>query len=240
LAVFIPPEREAKVGSAVLRQIERLFSEQEAGDWSCTNFEGQKALEQMVQALQQGQEFPYPIQVGVVDHEMVNAFALPGGHIIVMRGLIEMAQTPEHLAAVLAHELGHVAQRDPIVQALRAAGTAGLLSLVLGDATGGTVLALAGETLITAKNSRAVEARADDFALAQLAQAGVSPEALAEFFELLLEEMGDPAFNMGWISSHPPSAERAAHAREAVQAARSYQKSISSQEWQAIQQICAK
>ncbi|WP_438968225.1 M48 family metallopeptidase [Planktomarina temperata] len=240
LAVLIPPEREAKVGSAVLRQIERLFSEQEAGDWSCTNSEGQKALEQMVQALQQGQEFPYPIQVGVVDHEMVNAFALPGGHIIVMRGLIEMAQTPEHLAAVLAHELGHVAQRDPIVQALRAAGTAGLLSLVLGDATGGTVLALAGETLITAKNSRAVEARADDFALAQLAKAGVSPEALAEFFELLLEEMGDPAFGMGWISSHPPSAARAAHAREAVQTARSYQKSISSQEWQAIQQICAK
>jgi len=56
----------------------------------------------------------------------------------------------------------------------------------------------------------------------------------------LLEDMGDPAFDMGWISSHPPSAERAAHAREAVQTARSYQKSISSQEWQAIQQICAK
>ncbi|MDA8906202.1 M48 family metallopeptidase [Planktomarina temperata] len=240
LAVLIPPEREAKVGSAVLRQIERLFSEQEAGDWYCTNFEGQMALEQMVQALQQGQEFPYPIQVGVVDHEMINAFALPGGHIIVMRGLIEMAEAPEHLAAVLAHELGHVAQRDPIEQALRAAGTAGLLSLVLGDATGGTVLALAGETLITAKNSRAVEARADDFALAQLAQAGVFPEALAEFFELLLEEMGDPAYDMGWISSHPPSAARAAHAREAVQTARSYQKSISSQEWQAIQKICAK
>jgi predicted Zn-dependent protease len=170
---------------------------------------------------------------------MVNAFALPGGHIIVMRGLIEMAQTSEHLAAVLAHELGHVAQRDPILQALRAAGTAGLLSLVLGDATGGTVLALAGETLISAKNSRDVEARADDFALAQLAAAGVSPEALAEFFELLLEEMGDPAYDMGWISSHPPSAERAAYAREAVQTARSYNKSISSQEWQAIQQICA-
>ncbi len=240
LAVLIPPEREARVGSAVLRQIERLFSEQEAGAWSCTNSEGQKALEQMVQALQQGQEFPYAIQVGVVDHEMVNAFALPGGHIIVMRGLIEMAQTSEHLAAVLAHELGHVAQRDPILQALRAAGTAGLLSLVLGDATGGTVLALAGETLIAAKNSRAVEARADDFALAQLAAAGVSPEALAEFFELLLEQMGVLTFDMGWISSHPPSAERAAHAREAVQTARSYQKSISSQEWQAIQQICAK
>jgi predicted Zn-dependent protease len=113
---------------------------------------------------------------------MVNAFALPGGHIIVMRGLIEMAQTPEHLAAVLAHELGHVAQRDPILQALRAAGTAGLLSLVLGDATGGTVLALAGETLISAKNSRAVEARADDFALAQLAAGGRVPRGIGGIF----------------------------------------------------------
>ena len=240
LAVFIPPEREVRVGSAVLRQIELILSKEEAGVWRCTNPKGQVALEHMVQALQYGQEFPYAIQVGVVDHKMINAFALPGGYIVVMRGLIEMAETPEQLAAVMAHELGHVAQRDPIVQALRAAGTAGLLSLVLGDATGGTVLALIGERLITAKNSRDVEARADDFALAQLAKAGVSPEALAEFFELLLQEMGDPAFDMGWISSHPPSVARAVHARAAVQTAQNYNKSVSSEEWQAIQQICAK
>ena len=240
LAVFIPPEREARVGSAVLRQIELISSKEEAGVWHCTNPKGQAALEHMVQALQHGQEFPYAIQVGVVDHKMINAFALPGGHIIVMRGLIEMSETPEQLAAVMAHELGHVAQRDPIVQALRAAGTAGLLSLVLGDATGGTVLALIGERLITAKNSRDVEARADDFALAQLAKAGVSPEALAEFFELLLQQMRDPDFDMGWISSHPPSVLRAAHARAAVQTAQNYNKSVSSEEWQAIQQICAK
>ena len=240
LAVFIPPEREARVGSAVLQQIELILSKEEAGVWHCTNPKGQAALEHMVQALQHGQEFPYAIQVGVVDHKMINAFALPGGHIIVMRGLIEMSETPEQLAAVMAHELGHVAQRDPIVQALRAAGTAGLLSLVLGDATGGTVLALIGERLITAKNSRDVEARADDFALAQLAKAGVSPEALAEFFELLLQQMRDPDFDMGWISSHPPSVLRAAHARAAVQTAQNYNKSVSSEEWQAIQQICAK
>ena len=240
LAVFIPPEREVRVGSAVLRQIELISSKEEAGVWHCTNPKGQAALEHMVQALQHGQEFPYAIQVGVVDHKMINAFALPGGHIIVMRGLIEMSESPEQLAAVMAHELGHMAQRDPIVQALRAAGTAGLLSLVLGDATGGTVLALIGERLITAKNSRDVEARADDFALAQLAKAGVSPEALAEFFELLLQQMRDPDFDMGWISSHPPSVLRAAHARAAVQTAQNYNKSVSSEEWQAIQQICAK
>jgi len=240
LAVFIPPEREVRVGSAVLRQIELILSKEEAGVWRCTNPKGQVALEHMVRALQYGQEFPYAIQVGVVDHKMINAFALPGGYIVVMRGLIEMAETPEQLAAVMAHELGHVAQRDPIVQALRAAGTAGLLSLVLGDATGGTVLALIGERLITAKNSRDVEARADDFALVQLAKAGVSPEALAEFLELLLPEMRDPDFDIGWISSHPTSVTRVAHARAAVQTAQKYNKSVSSEEWQAIQQICAK
>ena len=239
LAVFIPPEREARVGSAVLRHIERILSKEEAGVWRCTNPKGQMALEQMAQALQQGQEFPYAIQVGVVDHAMINAFALPGGHIIVMRGLIDMAETSDQLAAVLAHELGHVAQRDPIEQALRAAGRAGLLSLVLGDATGGAALALAGEALISAKNSRDVEARADDFALAQMRKAGVSPAALAEFFELLLEEMGNSALDLGWISSHPPSAARAAHARAAVQGKRDYKKTVSPEQWQAIQQICA-
>ena len=95
MAVFIPTEKEAGVGSAVLRQIERQLSKEEAGDWRCTNPKGQAALEQMAQALQHGQEFPYAIRVGVVDHEMINAFALPGGHIVVIRGLIEMAETPE-------------------------------------------------------------------------------------------------------------------------------------------------
>jgi len=110
---------------------------------------------------------------------------------------------------------------------------------VLGDATGGAALALAGEALISAKNSRDVEARADDFALAQMRKAGVSPEALAEFFELLLEEMGNSALDLGWISSHPPSAARAAHARAAVQLERDYKKTVSPEQWQAIQQICA-
>ena len=73
-----------------------------------------------------------------------------------------------------------------------------------------------------------------------MAKAGVSPEALAEFFELLLPEMRDPDFDIGWISSHPTSVTRAAHARAAVQTAQKYNKSVSSEEWQAIQQICAK
>jgi predicted Zn-dependent protease len=72
------------------------------------------ALEQMAQALQQGQDFPYAIQVGVVDHAMINAFALPGGHIIVMRGLIDMAETSDQLAAVLAHELGMWRKEIPL------------------------------------------------------------------------------------------------------------------------------
>ena len=80
----------------------------------------------------------------------------------------------------------------------------------------------------------------DDFARAQLANADVTLEALAEFFELMLQEMGDPAFEMAWISLHPPSAARAAHARAAVQTAWNYNKGVSPEEWQAIQQICAK
>ena len=51
--------------------------------------------------------------------------------------------------------------------------------------------------------------------------------------------MGDPAFEMAWISLHPPSAARAAHARAAVQLERDYKKTVSPEEWQAIQQICA-
>jgi hypothetical protein len=51
--------------------------------------------------------------------------------------------------------------------------------------------------------------------------------------------MGNSALDLGWISSHPPSAARAAHARAAVQLERDYKKTVSPEQWQAIQQICA-
>ena len=145
------------------------------------------------------------------------------------------------MAGVLAHELGHVANRDPLEQALRSAGTAGLLSLVFGDATGGILIALVGEGLINASYSRQAEAIADDYALDLMNRANLDPENFAQFFDLIIEEMGedgDMAKTLGWASTHPPSQDRADKARALSEPDRTYTAVITPDEWQALRGIC--
>ncbi|MGB0797736.1 MAG: M48 family metallopeptidase [Planktomarina sp.] len=238
LAGFIPPEREAQIGRAALRQIERLLSEDTTQSWFCDDAAGQAALDKMTTTLMGDEPSDYDIVVRAVDHEMFNAFALPGGEIILMRGLIDRADTAEQVAGVLAHELGHVANRDPMEHALRAAGTAGLLSLILGDATGGTVIALVTEAMLDANNSRKAESLADDYALAKLQGANVSPAGFAGFFEILMADHDDGVGVPAWASSHPPSQERADKARGLVEPSRSYSEILTDQEWAAVQNMC--
>ena len=65
-----------------------------------------------MQQLESGASLPLPLQVAVVRRPEPNAITLPGGHIYVFEGLIDKARTPDELAAVVAHEIGHVAHRD--------------------------------------------------------------------------------------------------------------------------------
>lgn len=239
LAVFINQEREEAIGRAVLVQIERAMTGLGDGTWFCDDPAGQAAIDKMTARLLQGKDIGYNLQVRAVNDPMLNAFALPGGQIILMNGLIQRADNPEMVAGVLAHELGHVANRDPMEQTLRAAGTAGLLSLVLGDATGGTVIAFVTESILNASYTRAAEARADDFAIAHMNDANLSPGSFAEFFEVLLEDYGDAAEALGWASSHPPSRERADKARGAVHDHAEYSEILTDQEWAALQGMCA-
>lgn len=241
LAVFIPPEREAVIGKAALRQIEGFFTEDESESWFCDDPAGQAAIDKMTLALLGDEVSPYDIEVKAVNHSMINAFALPGGQIILMRGLIDRAENPGQVAGVLAHELGHVAYRDPIVHALRAAGTAGLLSIIFGDASGGTIVALVTQSLIDASNSRAAEARADDYAIEKMQGANLSPEDFAVFFEFLIEEMGEAREledALAWASSHPPSQSRADNARSFVDFSNRYNQIITDEEWSALQNMC--
>ncbi len=80
--------------------------------------------------------------------------------------------------------------RDPTRDALRSAGSLGVLGLLFGDFAGGTVALFIANQLINASYSQAAEARADDYAHGLLAQANISPAALGTFFERLHKEHG--------------------------------------------------
>ncbi len=238
LAVAIPPESEMKLGDTVSEQILDLLSFFGGDEVAiCETPEGNRALDSMTKRL--GADAHVPIRISVVNHGMVNALAAPGGRILVMRGLIDEASSPEEVAGVLAHEIGHVAQRDPTREALRSAGTAGILSMVLGDITGGSLIALVAESVLNASYSREAEATADEIALDMLARAGLPSTPFAEFFDRLGDEIGDPDGVLSHIASHPGFAGRASAARAAdTMDGGEFTPVLSDQEWVALQEIC--
>jgi len=233
LARRIPVEQEVAFGHAVMKQVEFLLGE-DGADLTCAGTEGQAALDQLAARLTRGQDIPYTLEVRVFDHPMPNAFAAPGGQIVLFRGLLDEAESAEEVAGVLGHEIGHVAARDPTRLALRAAGSAGIVALVLGDVTGGTVVAFAGEYLMQASYTRDAESAADDFALMLLAEQGVSSAPLADFFDRIAALTDDVP---EYLSSHPLSAGRAERIRTGAVSGAD-RRILDDAEWRALRGIC--
>ena len=240
LAVLIPPDREQQLGDTVVDQIQTFF-EFTTGRRPeiCDHPAGQAALDTMTDRLAGQLALPYPLRVAVVDHSMVNAFAVPGGRVILMKGLIKAADTPEEVAGVLAHEIGHVVNRDPTREALRAAGTAGIFGLLLGDFFGAGVAVVVGEAMLKASYQREAETKADETAYALLANAQLPTRPFADFFRKMAEEHGEMEGVLELIASHPGLGIRAERAAAADRIGDGeFDPVITDQEWVALRGIC--
>ncbi|WP_026148232.1 MULTISPECIES: M48 family metallopeptidase [unclassified Thioalkalivibrio] len=151
----------------------------------------------------------------VVNGPDVNAFAVPGGHIYIYRGLIERADDMSELAGVLAHEVGHVVKRHGIDQWRRAQqaemGLAVVYGVILGRDPGAAeqVAVQVGAAGVFAGYSREAEREADDVAIGYLVDAGIHPIGLVSFFETLLDERDrDPSRVEQFFATHPATRER--------------------------------
>ena len=243
LAEIIPPAGEKALGDTTLEQVRFALN---TGGLEplpfCETPNGLAALGTMQERLQSNTQGAPAISLHVLDHEMVNAFALPGGHVILFRGLIEAAEEPEQVAAVLAHEIGHVAARDPTRIALRSAGSIGVLGLLFGDFAGGALMLVLANQMIQANYTQEAEAAADTYAHAMMLNAGASPEALGTFFELLAETSGlteeDEDSILAHFASHPELGDRSEAARAAVPEGVRFEKLLSDEAWRDLQQIC--
>jgi predicted Zn-dependent protease len=147
----------------------------------------------------------------------VNAFALPGGVIVFLDGIVEMAHgDDEMLLAVLAHESGHQQMHHMTRSLFRGLGGAALAGLLWGDYS--SVASNAAILFGQLSYSRDDEREADDFALAALPRAGVSPGAIARFFfQEDAESKKKGRVQMDWLSTHPGSRDRAERALEAAE-----------------------
>ncbi|HEX6945143.1 MAG TPA: M48 family metallopeptidase, partial [Casimicrobiaceae bacterium] len=145
----------------------------------------------------------------------LNAFALPGGVIVLLDELVEITQDDDELLGVLAHELGHVVHRHPMRQVAQAVGLFAIASAVWGDVSG--IAANAAAIVGAMQYSRAFEHEADLFALSLLQREGRPLRALDGVFARLAERTrAEGGALPEFLSSHPETDERRERLRAAA------------------------
>ncbi|HZE08954.1 MAG TPA: M48 family metallopeptidase [Gemmatimonadaceae bacterium] len=156
-------------------------------------------------------------QFQVVNSDVVNAFALPGGFVYVNRGVLERASNMSEVAGVLGHEIEHVVRRHSVKQMEQAQGAnvgVGIACALTGICQSGIAQAAIniGGTAVFAKFSRTDEVQADEGGFNNVMRAGISPRGMYTFFQkLLAEEQQSGGGNAAaWFSDHPGTSDRIA------------------------------
>jgi len=210
IAVRVSPELEARFGEAASNALdEHAFAPSEV------DLEKQEAVQRAFAELAAESPSRATLRLRLRRSSAgANAFALPGGTIIVTDELVRSC-TLDEVTAVLAHEVGHVERRHALRQMLVSAGVGAMAAAVFGDASSLTVAA-AGvpTTLVNLRYSRAFEVEADAAAFALLERRGMSPALFADGLECIerthpMRPAGIPSF----LSSHPADEDRKQKAR---------------------------
>ena len=156
-----------------------------------------------------GPPSPYTFRVAVVNRPLVNALAVPGGYVVIFRGLLERTGTPEELAGVLAHELQHVLHRHATRAVIQDASTGLLLMALTGDVTGPLAYGLqTARTLGDLRYSRRAEEEADTEGMKMMLAARLDPAGMITFFERIQKEEGPAPRALTYLSTHPLAADR--------------------------------
>jgi predicted Zn-dependent protease len=211
------------------------------GHPQCIDPAGAAALTRLTERLSKGASVDPAFDVRVYDWPLMNAFAVPGGEIVLTKGLLDKAQSPDEVAGVLAHEMGHGIELHPEAAIIRGIGLGAALEIMVGGTTGGG-LANVGLMLAQLGYSRGAEREADKHGLELLKSAGIAPKGLGDFFTRVMKmeaEAGDKApGTFSWLRTHPLPAERLRLVKEQ----RDYPSTpaLDAQSWQDLKDICKK
>lgn len=233
----IPASWEEKIGANIEDSILQRISDGQ----TCTTPEGEAALQQLVNSLAIHTDLAFQPQVTVAKSPIPNAFALPGGRILILSKTLEIVSGPNELAAVLAHEIGHIKHRHSLQSFVSAASTGILFSLFIGDVTGGTLIAGLGEAMLDSSYSRDMERQADMFAADLLPKANINPLQLNAFLEKASKYQPNlsgisQAFEL--LSTHPPTAERTASILEMARQDIQSRSILQQEDWRNLTEIC--
>lgn len=155
---------------------------------------------------------PYAFRWHVVDDPQVNAFAVPGGHVVVFTGLLRAADSPEEVAGVLAHEVQHVVLRHSLHGLVRSLGWRATIKILFGSSGPLSGVGDLAAQLGGLKFGREQETAADVEGLKLLQRARIDPQGMVAFFEKLARKESGVAL----LSTHPMSADRADRLRAEI------------------------
>jgi Zn-dependent protease with chaperone function len=211
VAPIVPVRVEQRLGISVDAQVRALLIDRSKS----TPFEcggapsapaSRDAFDKLVRRLEAAAGLPVAVRASVVRRSEANAIALPGGRVYVFEGLVDKANSPDELAAVIAHEMGHVAHRDGVRAVIQAAGLSFLFGMLIGDFSGGGAAVIAMRTVLQSSYSRETEAAADDWGARLMVKLGRDPRALGE---ILMRIAGTKGPTAKILLSHPEARERA-------------------------------
>ncbi len=242
IAGLLPEQSRQAVGRNVVTSLAARHT-------ACEAKAGRAALDALMARLLAGVARPDYFKITVLRWGVVNAFAAPGGQMVLTSGLIRAARSPEEVAGVLAHEIGHGVELHPETGLVRAVGLSALVELLTGGSSG--TLSNIGALVLRNSYVRGDERAADYQALALLRQAGIAQSGLADFFERIGRRAGGKhtsgdasqrrprafgAFDL--LRTHPYPEERAEMVRKSASYAT--RPALTSTQWRALKAICSK
>jgi Zn-dependent protease with chaperone function len=230
LTPLIPLSFDRHLGAMADNQVRVIF-----GGRTCTNAEGRAAFSKLVETVRQASHLDVPLQTEVLTSSVPNAFALPGGKIYLLNGLLQKAQNADELAGVVAHEMGHISHRDHTRMMIQRGGVSFLVGLLWGDITGSAAVIFVTRTLFEVSYSREAEKNADDFAIGAMHALGRSPAPMGELLFRITGAERNGA--VGILASHPLTEDRRELMRQQDRAATGPE-ILSDGEWQALKAIC--
>ena len=228
-AKAIPEPARDAMGRNAVQSLIRTYKE-------CETPASRAALQRLTTRLARASgKDPRSMQVRVLNWGLVNAFAMPGGQIVLTRGLLRQAGSADEVAGVLAHEMGHAIELHPETGLVRTTGL-GTLAQLLFAGSAGTVTNI-GVFVTEVQYTRLNEHEADAHAVRILRAAGISAKGLSDFFKRMDDPKAEPSiFNSAVIRTHPLTKERIAFVEAQPRYAAT--PALSADDWEALRSAC--
>jgi predicted Zn-dependent protease len=177
------------------------------------------------------------VKLHVIDKDILNAFALPDDHLVVLTGLVNETENEAELLGVLGHELAHIEKSHVMKKLIKEIGLSVLISMTNGG--GGEAVRQALHTLTSSAYDRDLEREADLASADYLIAANVDPEPFAGFLYRLSENEEDLPRQLFWVSTHPESKERAESIIEYIKGRKPESKPVlTADQWERLKAAC--